>query len=136
MGFEVFDRSKAVYGRAPKVTAAPRGMISINQSAYRKMGNPAFVLLMFDAENGRIGIKGTSDEREGFKVRVATRPGSPAVLSASTFFNYYDITSTESRSWTPTFDNDVLIIDLKDAGRPASTPRARGDDDAVDEDAE
>lgn len=129
MGFEVFDKSKAVYGRAPKVTVQPRGMISINQSAYRKMGNPDFVILMYDRDKGLVGIQGTDDEKQGFKIRVASRPGSPAVFSASAFFNYYDLASNESRSWTPSFDTDVLIIDLKDSGHQASTPSSKGDDD-------
>ncbi len=126
MGFEVFDKSKAAYGRAPKVSVQPRGMISINQSAYRKMGNPEFVILMYDPAAGIVGIQGTDDENRGFRVRLASRSGSPAVLSASAFFNYYDLASNESRSWTPSFDNDVLIIDLKDSNRRGAMPSAIG----------
>lgn len=136
MGFEEFDRTKAAYGRKPNVTIQPRGLISINQSAYRKMGEPEYVVLMFDREERLVGIKGTSDTEKGYRVRVATRPGSPAVISGSAFLNYYDLNLDETRKWTPTFDGGVLILDFKDPGRTVGNRASGGGDGPADEDDE
>lgn len=117
MAFEVFRKSDAVYGRSPNVTVQPQGLMSINQGAYFRMGSPRLVLLMYDRENSLIGVQGTENAEDGHKVRVAKRPGSPAIVSASAFFNFYGIAPSETRRWTPLFEDEVLIIDLKDPGR-------------------
>ena len=133
MPFEVFDKKKAVYGRSPNVTIQPRGLISINQSAFRKMGEPELVVLMYDREENRVGIVGTNDEDKGYRVRVAARLGSPAVVSGSAFLNYYDIIPSETRRWAPTFEDQIMIIDFKTPGRTVGNRPAREDDDPVNE---
>jgi len=117
MPFEKFDRSKAVYGRKPNVTIQARGIISINQSAYRRMGSPGFVDLYFDPESNRIGIQGTTDADSGLNVRVADQPGAAAVIGGTSFTKYYDIDTRQSRRWEPEFEGDMLIIDLNTEGR-------------------
>ena len=136
MGFEVFDKSKAAYGRKPNVTIQPRGLISINQSAYRKMGEPKFVVLMYDREERLIGIGPTSDADKGYRVRVANRSGSPATISGSAFFNYYDLGVDETQRWAPTFDEGLLIVDLKVPGRTVGNHPTGGGDDPVDDEDE
>lgn len=137
MPFERFDKSKALYGRSPNVTIqAPRGLISINQSAYHRLGRPAFVELLFDPEERLIAIQ-PGDADDGHRVRVADQPGAPAVISGTAFSKYYDIDTTVSRRWEPTFDGQMLIVDLKQPPKNAperrrSSPDENGDDDDLD----
>lgn len=128
MPFEIFDRSKSVYGRSPNVTIQARGIFSINQAAYRRMGEPRYVYLMYDPDQRLIGIQGTTDDQGGHKVRVADQAGAAAVISGTAFTKYYDIDTTESLRWEPRFDGDVLIVDLKVPGRPIGSRRTRPQD--------
>lgn len=133
MPFEVFDKSKALYGRSPNVTIqAPRGLISINQSAYHRIGRPMFVDLLFDPEERIIGIRPGSDV-DGHRVRVADQPGSPAVISGTAFTKYYDINTDVTRRWEPTFDGETLLVDLKQQPKPAAQARATASDDEDDD---
>lgn len=134
MPFEVFDKSKALYGRSPNVTIqAPRGLISINQSAYHRIGRPEFVDLMFDGDERLIAIR-PGNEETGHRVRVADQPGSPAVISGTAFTKYYDINTEQTRRWEPSFDGQMLIIDLKQPPKPAGQRRNTTDEDGDDDD--
>ncbi len=129
MGYELFDRTKAVYGRSPNVTIQARGIFSINQSAYRRLGEPRFVHLMYDVENRLIGVQPTDDEERGHKVRVADQPGASAVVSGTAFTKYYDIDTTRSLRWEPIFEDGMLVIDLKVPGRPIGGKKRRDEED-------
>lgn len=133
MGFERFDKRKAVYGRSPNVTIQVRGIISINQAAFRRMGEPNHVDLLYDVEQKLIGIVGTDDPNTGHNVRVADQSGAPAVISGTAFTRYYDIDTSESKRWEPMFDGPMLIVDLKQPGRPIGSRRTRQSDSDDDE---
>lgn len=133
MPFEVFDKTKAVYSRTPNVTIQPRGLISINQSAFRKMGEPKLIVFMYDREDKRVGIAGTDDDVKGYRVRVATRTGSPAVVSGSAFLNYYEISPSETRRWAPTFEGQTLVLDLKTPGRTVGNQSVSDAEDPTDD---
>lgn len=134
LAFEKFEKSQAVLGRKPNVTIQARGLISINQSAYMRMGRPEVVDLMFDPDDKLIGIVKAEDPEEGHRVRVADQKGASAVISGTAFTNYYGIPNTESLRWEPRFDGEMLIIDLNIPGKPIGSRRTRTDEDPDDED--
>jgi hypothetical protein len=134
MGFEKFGKSKAVLGRTPNVTIQARGIISINKAAYVRIGSPEFVDLLYDEDEELIGIRPAEDPKDGHRVRVAGQQGASAVVSGTAFTNYYGIPNKESLRWEPSFDGDMLVIDLKAPGRPIGSRRTRQEGDDADED--
>ena len=129
MGYEVFKKSQAVMGRRPNVTVAARGLISINPSAYRLMGEPEYVDLLFDRDRNLVAIRPSDDEENGHKVRQAARSGSPAVVSGTAFMRYYGIDAPVSRRWEPKVEEGMLVIDLNEASRPTGRSRAAAEED-------
>ena len=133
LAFEKFEKSKAVLGRRPNVTIQARGIISINQSAYERMGRPSFVDLMYDVDTKRVGIVGTDDEQEGHRVRVADQKGASAIVSGTAFTNYYDIPNKKTLRWEPEFEGRMLIIDLKVPGKAPGKRRQAASEEPNDD---
>lgn len=133
LSFEKFERSKAVLGRKPNVTIQARGIISINQSAYVRIGSPEYVDLFYDPHENLIGIQRAEDREEGHRVRVADQKGASAVVSGTAFTNYYGIPNKESLRWEPSFRGQMLIVDLNTPGKPIGTRRKQEVDQPQDE---
>ncbi len=135
MAFEKFGKSRAVLGRTPNVTIQARGIISINQAAYARIGSPEFVDLLYDEDERLIGIRRAEDPEDGHRVRVADQKGASAVVSGTAFTNYYGIPNEESLRWEPRIEDEMLIVDLNVPGRPIGSRRTRKED-GLDDDAD
>ncbi|WP_182349524.1 hypothetical protein [Tomitella gaofuii] len=116
MAFEVFDKRNTSLRRAPSVSIQKRGVISINRAAYTLMGTPECVELLYDRDDGVVGIRGVGDDvPHGYAVRGAGRSAGtgPVMVAGSAFTAFYDIDTMTSRRYPARLDDDnVLCVDL------------------------
>lgn len=116
--FETFYRSTTqVRDAPPSITIQRRGLLSLNSAAYRALGAPAAVELLFEAEERIVGLRATDPhESHSAMVRSARSGRPPFLISATAFVRYYEIdTSTAVRRPAYLRDN-ILCIDLAPDG--------------------
>ena len=114
MAFERFTKTKA-RGFVPKASIWSRGQIGFNQSAVLKFefNKYDYVVLFYDDESKRIGIKLANKNEEGaIKVTKKLASGG-AFVSAKEFLFHYNIYVTETRNYDLSIDSDTgfLIMD-------------------------
>lgn len=90
MAFERFTE----VGRAfrPRASVRSNGQIGFNQGAVKRYGLEQwqYVVLFYDKDTRRIGIRLTKDEKEEGVARLVCKGGNAAV-SARSFLYYYNI---------------------------------------------
>lgn len=114
MAFELFTGKGKNF--RPRASVWKGGQIGLNQGAVEKFGlsGNAFVLMYYDKETRRIGLKFTDNgEEEGaIKMNVTN---NASVISAKSFLDCYDVNHDETRRYDIFKDEqtDYYIIDLK-----------------------
>jgi hypothetical protein len=96
------------------VTLSPRCVIHLNGNVFEKLGKPAFVRLLFDRLNSRIGIlPATALHENAFPVKVKGK-GRHRIIWALPFCRYYGIHFHRIRSFQDAeIDEDgILRLDL------------------------
>jgi len=114
MAFERFTKTNA-RGFVPKASIWSRGQIGFNQSAVRKFefNKYDYVVLFYDVESKRIGIKLANKNEEGV-IKISKKLASGgASVSAKEFLFHYDINIPDTRNYDLAIDSDTgfLIID-------------------------
>lgn len=123
--FESFSRHLVPSRHEPRVTLQKRGAISLNASAYRMLGAPAAVELLYDRARRVIGLRPVDREAgNAYPVRPATSASGPFVVSAMAFTRYYEIDTTVTRRWPVYLEDGVLCIDLRSETGSTPTPSA------------
>jgi hypothetical protein len=120
MAFEVFDKRLTPLAKAPVVTIQKRGVLSLNRAAHALIGGAETVELLFDRDEQVIGIRPVADNvPHGYPVRsLSTKSTGPLLIAGTGFTQYYGIDTTTARRWTPTVQDNILCIDLKNPGTP------------------
>lgn len=115
MPFEIFSR-KVIRRGTPSVTATKLGRMAINKtaSAYLEKNAVEYVLLLWDADLLKIGIRPISKkDTRAYKVTYGEK-GNGAGFSAKTFFDYIDLDYTASRvlpaAWNA--EQEILEVDV------------------------
>lgn len=119
MAFEVFDKRLTPLAKAPIITIQMRGIFSMNRAAYALIESPTHVELLYDKDERVIGIRAVGDDvPHGYEVRAQTKDkvSGPVIVAGTAFTQYYKIDTNVSRRWTPTVENGILRIDLKEPG--------------------
>lgn len=119
MAFEVFDKRLIPLAKAPIITIQMRGIFSMNRAAYALIESPTHVELLYDKDERVIGIRAVGDDvPHAYEVRAQTKDkvSGPVIVAGTAFTQYYEIDTNVSRRWTPTVENGILRIDLKDPG--------------------
>jgi hypothetical protein len=113
VSFEVFDRQVAEQDAAtPKISIQRSGSLSINRAAYRDLGEPEAVELLYDRERSLMGLRYANPaERTAYTVRMNTK-GSTYLISAAAFLKHYGIDSSKARRWVATRQDKVLCVDI------------------------
>lgn len=133
--FEVFTKRMAPLRKKPSVTIQKRGLFSINRAAHALMGEPKTVELLFDRENQIVGIRAVDGDTPHAYV---LRPQSPAkdtgplIIAGGLFTQFYGIDTTVSRRWIPSFEDDILGVNLRTEGVIATSNRGRRPSDQGD----
>ncbi len=101
---------------APGVTASKLGRMAINKRAtqYFEKNAVEFVLVLWDAENKKIGIRPiTKKDPRAYRLKYGEN-GNGAGFSAKTFFDYIGLDVTESRPMPASWDSEqeMLVIDV------------------------
>lgn len=107
-----FERFTAINSRGfkPRVSIWKGGHISLNQGAARhfKVTSASHAVLFYDKSNTKIGIKITNDSNEEGAISMTIRGEgkSGATIAARTFLEFYGIDYSETRKYTPEYDED------------------------------
>src|SRR5579864_6906235 len=116
MPFETFKRQRTTSGQEPSVTIQRKGVLSLNLPAYRVLGEPEAVELLYDPVERLIGLRKVDPEvRHSYLVRGLGRneTNTTWLISGTAFTKYYGIDTTKAKRWAPLFVNETLVIDLK-----------------------
>lgn len=132
MPFEEFQKGSAPVSTVPAVTIQKRGLFSVNDAAYKMMGEPAMVTFMWDAEARRIAIA-PSDEANlnAYPARRQNqaKASGPILIAGTMFAKYIGLDTTSARRWTPSLENGMLILDLSVEGALVIANRNRSKHD-------
>jgi hypothetical protein len=110
----------------PRVALQTRGNISLNQAAYKALGEPVAVLLMFDKTSNAVGLQPASlDAKHVYPIRK--QPNSKSyMIGAVAFCKHYEIDVSHTRAFSPQVEDGVLVFDLdKGTDLPARKRRSR-----------
>ena len=116
MPFERFTKTRS-RGLIPKVSIWSRGQIGFNKSAVAKFEIDKFdyLVLFYDKDSKRIGIKLTNDQEEGAIKIIRKLASGGALVSAKSFLFHYDIGGPETRNYGLELDADsgLIVIDTE-----------------------
>jgi hypothetical protein len=121
MTFETFEKNRMPSKGRPAVTIQKRGSISLNTAAYEAIGEPSFVVLLYDREERLIGIRESdANTPHAYNVRGTGKNQATRVVSGKAFLSYYDIPRGVARRWFAEERDGMLVIDLKQPGTEVS----------------
>lgn len=94
------------------ISVQKHGILSLNRSAYARLGQPDAVQLLYDRDRQLIGLQAAdTDEPHAQRVRRSSNK-SAYVVSAARFTSHYKIATDTARRWQAEQEGDVLFIDL------------------------
>lgn len=126
MGFEVFDKRASGASKHPYVTVQRRGPFGINQAAYKLMGKPEAVELLYDRDQERIGFRPVSPDRpQAFPVRAQGKNSATFMVAGQSFSRHYGLDTSVARRYAVQMEDDVLVLDLRGDSVEVTGPRAR-----------
>lgn len=132
MAFEVFDKGSAPTKSVPAVTIQKRGLFSLNDAAYKLLGEPEYIAFLYDSEEKLIALKPTEEtDLNGYPARRQTPAGGskkasgPVLVAGSMFTRFIDMDTSKARRWTPELRDGMLIIDRKTEGALVISNRNR-----------
>jgi hypothetical protein len=132
VAYEVFKRQRAPLAQEPYVTIHRRGTIALNTPAWRALGSPTAVELLFDRTANVMAFRPVDEDADhAYRLRQNGTSASSFVLSGTAFFQYYGIPLlTEARRLAARLDDGLLTVDLTQDGSPATArppakPRAK-----------
>lgn len=98
----------------PHVTIQRRGLISLNAAAYRALGKPTAVEMLYNADERIVGLRAVDPHAgHSYLVRPSSRSGSaPYLISATAFTRYYEIDTSTAVRRVAYSRGDMLCIDL------------------------
>ena len=114
-GFEEFTARKGPSGsRRPRVGIQRSGKISLNRVAFEHLGEPSFVVLMFDRERQAIGLRAAKEDVPYAYSVNRQDPYDSYRISARAFLNHYGITyRDESLTFYPKMEGEILVINIE-----------------------
>lgn len=119
MPFEEFQKGSAPVSTVPAVTIQKRGLFSVNDAAYKMLGEPRMVTFMWDSAARRVAIS-PSDETNlnAYPARRQNqaRNKGPVLIAGSMFAKFIGIDTSVARRWTPVMEDGMLIVDLSAEG--------------------
>ncbi len=98
--FVEFSRQDSRRDDDPMFTLQIRGLISMNQAAYKALGTPAAVALMYDADEGIVALrKVAKNYANGYLIRKVGNSNS-YLVAAQGFVSFNKIANEVSRRFT------------------------------------
>ncbi len=126
-GFEEFDQYHSRSVKTLFVTIQRRGNFSLNRAAFKALGEPKAVKMLFNRSKRQIGFRPTTpDDFRSVPVRKQGQSDS-YMIAGLTFCKEYDIDTTTARRYEVEVQQGVLIVDLNASSTDATGPRFRND---------
>jgi hypothetical protein len=126
MPFETFKRQRAPVTEDPTVTIQKRGTMSLNLAAYRALGEPDAVELLWDRDERLMALrKVDGDTPHAYALRALAKSNTTWLLSGTAFVNYYGIETDAARRYVASTTDDMLVLDLKEPGLLVTSNRDR-----------
>jgi hypothetical protein len=114
MPFEKFTKVGKTF--RPRISIRSGGQMGFNQGSRNRfeLDKYGYVVLYFDRENSRIGIKLTNDNNEEGAITLHKRKVDVAI-SVKSFLYHYDINFDKTIIFDPIWDeeNKMIVLDLK-----------------------
>ena len=132
MAFKVVEKGSAPAPSLPAVTIQKRGLFSLNDAAYRMLGQPEYVTFLYDEEEKLIALQ-TADSKDlnaypARRQKSTTERGNssgPVLIAGTMFTRFIDLDTSQARRWTPEMRDGMLLIDLKTEGALVISNRNR-----------
>lgn len=114
MAFEEFTSKRRAISDTPMVSLLKQGIFALNQACYNKYFKAyKYVILLFDKENNKIGLKPTNEVSSNtYNIRVS-RDGKLANISAIAFLKFYKIPHNETKSYTCFWNEKEKILEVE-----------------------
>jgi len=129
MAFKVFAKGSAPIATVPAVTIQKRGLFSLNDAAYRMLGEPKAVEFLWDEDERLIALRPVpADHLNGYPARrqSLSKGTGPVLVAGSMFTKFIDLDTSLAQRWTPRLNEEgLLIIDLKVPGAVVISNRGR-----------
>jgi len=113
MAFERFTDVGRVF--RPRASIRSNGQIGFNHGSVKRfeLQKSAYVVLFYDKENKKVGIRLTNDKTEPGASTLITRNGNGTV-SARSFLEYYQLLPKDTMQHDIEWDeeNKMLVIDM------------------------
>jgi hypothetical protein len=110
MSWEKFTR----YGRSlkPKISIRGNSQIGFNNAAINdfKLSDYKFVVLYFDKDSKRIGIKPTNDKNEEGACKLRVRDNFGASIAARSYIEFYKLNTLKNRRLDAELDSKDKMI--------------------------
>ena len=131
MPFEEFKekRGRGRYG-FPVVTIMRSGGIGFNGEAHDAMGKPDRIVLAFDPETRRIGLRGAKRNEYSHSYPIHSSSEHSMWVSGRSFLRYYDIVGESTTRYRAASGEGFLVIDLSEPPLRQVRKKERGGDDA------
>jgi hypothetical protein len=125
MPFEVFDRKAATASKNPMISIQKQGSFSLNRAAYKLLGEPEHVELLYDPEEKLIGFREVSDNSpRAYPVRPQGESAATLMIAGQAFTKYYGIDTSLARRYSVEMVDNILVLDLKGESTVVTGPRA------------
>ena len=130
MAFKVFEKGSAPAPTIPTVTIQKRGMFSLNDAAFRMIGEPEGVQFLWDSDTRQIAIQAvplTSPNAYPTRRQGASKDSKRGiVLIAGTMFTkFIDIDTSVAKRWVPKVEDGMLIVDLNEPSQTVASTRRK-----------
>ena len=128
--WEEYGGGSSPKSRSPRASITRHRRLSLNQAAYRLLGCPARVALLYDARHRAIGIRAvTQEDARAYNVRTQAK-GSSYTIGTEAFIRHHMIDCSQLIVFNHVkMENDILVLELDRArrsGRLASLPESVG----------
>lgn len=130
MAFKVFEKGSAPAPTIPTVTIQKRGMFSLNDAAFRLIGEPEGVQFLWDGDSKQIAIEAVPLTSPNAYPTRRQGPGKDSkrgiVLIAGTMFTkFIGIDTSVAKRWVPRVEDGMLIVDLNEPSQTVASTRRK-----------
>jgi hypothetical protein len=123
--FEEFDKRAASASKSPFVTVRKDKGFTLNRAAYKLLGEPDAVTLLYDEEEHLIGFKPASPTfPRAYPVRPQPK-GTAVSVAGRAFGHHYGIDTSITRRYAVEMQDGVLVLDLDSESTEIEGPWTR-----------
>ncbi len=114
--WEEFTRRGAPVIDKPLVTIQKSGSLGLNRAAYEALGQPSYVVLMFNQAEQLIGIRvADQDTPHAYPLRKQQQSES-YLIAGRAFVGHYEIEHDSARRYRAEIQDGILTVNLKQDG--------------------